>query len=96
MPAKAALIYGSAAQLLNKTIKAALTRAYMFDEHVRGCVGLYARAKATSNMFIEHVGAFKHAENFGVFDAHIYTRVEDTANMFISVHDGSRKVFAYP
>jgi hypothetical protein len=44
---------------------AAFTRAYMFDEHVRGCV-------CPSKGYVdEYVRAFKHVETFGVFDEHV-------------------------
>jgi hypothetical protein len=32
---------------------------------------VYARVKATSNMFDEHVRAFKHVETFEVFGEHV-------------------------
>jgi hypothetical protein len=40
----------------------------MFDEHVRGCV-------CPCKGYVEHVRAFKHVENLGVFDEHVCPRI---------------------
>jgi hypothetical protein len=56
-------------------VKAAFTRGYMFDEHVRGCVcGMPP----------------KHVETFGLFDEHVCPHEDYTSNTYVEHVRGSR------